>query len=66
MPKFIGLVTNNNESVIVNINSINSLNVEKGMIHFDNGNIVSLNRNSTKFLLEILMENEYKLQEKEE
>ena len=61
MSKFIGLVTNNNECVIVNINSINSFNVEKGIIHFDNGNIITLNNNSIKFLVKILMENEYKL-----
>lgn len=66
MPKFIGLVTYNNACVIVNINSISSLNVADGIVHFDNGEVVTLNNNSTKFLVEILMENEYKLQGVEE
>lgn len=66
MSKFIGLVTYNNTRVIVNINSISSLNVGDGIVHFDNGEVVTLNNNSIKFLVEILMENEYKLQGVEE
>lgn len=75
MNKFIGLkrtcrCTNVPEdmetSVIVNINDIAYLEVETQEVCFKSGKIITLNRNSTKFLLEILMENEYKLQGEEE
>lgn len=53
-------------SVIVNLDSIEYLEVETESIRLKDGEKINLNTNSTKFLLEILMENEYKLQVEEE
>ena len=53
-------------SVIVNIDNIEYLEVETDRLRMNNGDVINLNSNSTKFLLEILMENEYKLQGVEE
>ena len=53
-------------SVIVNLDNIEYLEVETDRLRMNNGDIINLNSNSTKFLLEILMENEYKLQAVEE
>lgn len=53
-------------SVIVNLDSIEYLEVETESIRLKDGKEINLNTNSTKFLLEILMENEYKLQGVEE
>lgn len=67
MPKFIGLKTKGDqESVIINIDSVNLLLVENCNVVMNNGFVLELNENSTKFLLEILMENEYKLHGVEE
>lgn len=61
MSKFIGLVTYNNKCVIININSISNFDVGEGIIHFDNGDVITLNNDSTKFLVKILTGNEHKL-----
>ena len=53
-------------SVIVNLDNIEYLEVETDRLRMNNGDVINLNSNSTKFLLEILMENEYKLQGVEE
>ncbi len=53
-------------SVIVNLDNIEYLEVETDRLRMNNGDLINLNSNSTKFLLEILMENEYKLQVGEE
>ena len=67
MSKFIGLKTQGDkESVIVNIDAINLLCVEDAEVTMNDGTIIQLNSNSTKFLLEILMENEYKLRSEAE
>ena len=67
MPKFIGLKTKGDqESVIINVDSVNLLLVENRNVVMNDGFVLELNENSTKFLLEILMENEYKLQGVEE
>ena len=81
MSKFIGLKKINNciggldynpistieTSVIVNLDNIALLEVETQTLYFKGIEWgITLNENSTKFLLEILMENEYKLQVAEE
>lgn len=67
MPKFIGLKTKGDtESVIINVDSVNLLLVKNCTVVTNDGSVLELNENSTKFLLEILMENEYKLQGVEE
>ena len=71
MSKFIGLkkvdewqagYSHSETSVIVNLDNISYLEVEKDIVSFKSGEKIQLNRNSTKFLLEILLENEYKLE----
>ena len=62
MSKFIGLMTYGNESVIVNIDSISCLEVNYNTLRLNSGCWIKLNNNSTKVLLEILMENEYKME----
>lgn len=67
MSKFIGLKTKGDqESVIINVDSVDVLSVENRKVLMKNGFVIDLNENSTKYLLEILMENEYKLQGVEE
>ena len=80
MSKFIGLkriytsawslgdepVSTTETSVIINLDNIAYLEVETDRLHMSNGDVINLNSNSTKFLSEILMENEYKLQGEEE
>ena len=53
-------------SVIVNIDDISFLAVETQQVCFRDGRRITLNSASTKVLLEILMESEYKMEVKAE
>jgi len=67
MSKFIGLKTKRDQSsAILNLDSVNLLVVEDCTVVMNDGFVLELNEPSTKVLLEILMENEYKLQGVEE
>lgn len=67
MSKFIGLKTKGDaESVIINVDAVDLLCVKNCNVVMNNGSVIELNENSTKFLLEILMENEYKLRSEAE